>query len=72
MEEGWVPYLLAFGLGTELDRWCVAAPARERTPSMSASSGTEWKTTANRSGRDPGPTFHPGGSASGGGSGGGW
>ncbi|HEX6177864.1 MAG TPA: hypothetical protein VF057_05860, partial [Thermoanaerobaculia bacterium] len=26
IEEVWVPYILALGLGTELDRWSVAAP----------------------------------------------
>jgi hypothetical protein len=26
IEDAWVPYILALGLGTELDRWSVAAP----------------------------------------------
>ena len=67
VDEHWIPYLLAFGLGDELDRWAVAAPRREPdfdyrrdrdSPSVMPSD--------DRSRPDSGPAYVPGGGAFGG------
>ena len=70
VDERWVPYLLAFGLGGELDRWSVTAPRREPTPDPA------WPTRTDRTRVDAGlepvssgaaaPSFRAGGGAFGG------
>jgi uncharacterized membrane protein YgcG len=64
IEDRWIPYLLAFGLGKELDRWSVAAPAPVTSTSLPASSSSSGAST---------PRFAAGGGAfGGGGATGGW
>jgi hypothetical protein len=69
IEERWVPYILAFGLGQQLDQWSVAAPA----PPASTSHPRRSTSTSIDDSSPSGPTFKAGGGAFGGaGATGGW
>ena len=63
IEESWVPYILALGLGTELDRWSVAAPQRATG---------QWTSTDTPSGVSPSRFSGGGGTFGGAGATGGW
>jgi len=68
IDEHWVPYLLAFGLGKDLDRWAVAAPqrARDRDPDWPVERTTADAVSGRAASADAGPSFRPGGGAFGG------
>jgi uncharacterized membrane protein YgcG len=68
IDEHWVPYLLAFGLGKDLDRWAVAAPqrARDRDPDWPTERTTSDVGGGRVSSADAGPSYRPGGGAIGG------
>ena len=71
-DERWVPYLLAFGLGTELDRWFVAAP-RSESGSSTDRPRTSFRPATMHDPAQSGPVFRGGGGAfGGGGASGGW
>jgi uncharacterized membrane protein YgcG len=65
LDERWIPYLLAFGLGTELDQWSVAAPARAPTSRIVRGSG-ERRSATGPSDASPAPSYTPGGGMFGG------
>lgn len=67
IDELWIPYLLAFGLGKDLDRWSVARPASPRTSSdIRDDVSGPFTPSAGFSGDPAGNSFRPGGGAFGG------
>lgn len=67
VEDRWVPYLLAFGLGKDLDRWAVAAPPREPVRDREWTNDSTSASAGRPAALDPGPSFRGGGGAFGGG-----
>jgi uncharacterized membrane protein YgcG len=67
VEDRWVPYLLAFGLGKDLDRWAVAAPPREPVRDRGWTNDSTSASAGGSGAVDPGPSFRAGGGAFGGG-----
>jgi hypothetical protein len=75
IEERWIPYIIAFGLGPELDRWFVSAPRTESTdrPSRSVSPSPSIASSSSGGGGASAPVFvAAGGRFGGAGATGGW
>lgn len=73
LEERWIPYILAFGLGDDLDRWSVAAPVQGDNPRVRRDSSRPSSSIPMSSSAPSSPPFKAGGGAFGGaGATGGW
>jgi uncharacterized membrane protein YgcG len=66
IDEIWIPYLLAFGLGKDLDRWSVAAPGPPRTSPDRLDDDRSFTPSTGFPSESSGGGFRPGGGAFGG------
>lgn len=73
IEERWIPYILAFGLGDDLDRWSVESPVQPDEERVRRDRARPSLTVPPMPSVTAGPTFRAGGGAFGGaGATGGW
>lgn len=73
LEERWIPYILAFGLGDDLDQWSVAAPVQADDLRVRRDSSRPSSSILTSSSAPSSPAFKAGGGAFGGaGATGGW
>lgn len=72
LDDAWYPYLLAFGLGKDVDRWFRGFGALTRNAAISTSAGIAGATASAGGWSGGGPLFGGGGGFGGGGAGRAW